>query len=295
MSVRQIRTIAVWLSVSIAPGVSFSQESPLYLGVLEPRVTDSSDPAPFHVRIVFRFQSGRWSAMPHQADDEEALAKLSKLYPAKVSWTVAFDGKKVGAAESVQRTYASYGQVGTEDLTPDSTAPEITDGAEAFATWLGVSQFRPLVAISRPNFTDPDHWKPFRPPPEIGTQAHAAFHRAVPVLRCEDQEVPYTDDDILLLDNGYRSGAGDVLLALRATPSNDHCESNEDAWDSVWFLLARGTFHFVGTGLTLLDAGDYDGDGISEIVFQSSGYNRDGYVLFHPGTKAKVEFGWSYQ
>jgi hypothetical protein len=294
VSVPSAAVLAVWVAASIGPGVLLSQESPLYVGVLEPRVTDSSDPEPFHVRIVFAFRRGRWSSMPHEAGDEEALAKLSKVYPPRVSWTVAFDGKKLGAVESLQRTYSTYGQVGTEDLTADSAPPEITTDAEAFATWLGVSEFRPLVVVSRPNFTDPDHWKPFRPPAELGTQAHPAFRKAVPRLQCEDQEVPYTDDDILLLDKAYRSSGGDVLLALRAAPSNDHCESNEDAWDSAWFLFARQEFHFVGTGLTLLDAGDYDGDGTSEIIFQESGYNRDGYMLFHPGTKSKVEFGWSY-
>ena len=293
MNVRA-RVFALCLAGAFGQALLFSQDSPIYLGVLEPRVSDGPDPAPFHVRVIFQFQNGRWSAMPHEAGDEEALAKLSKLYPARVSWTVAFDGKKAGAVESVQRSFTSYGEVGIEDLTGDSNPPEITDDAEAFATWVGTSRFRPLIAISRPNLADPDRWKPFRPAPELGGQAHAAFRKAVPILRCEDQAVPYADDDILLLDKGYRSGAGDVLLALRAAPSNDRCESNEDAWDSVWFLLTRGAFHFVGTALTLLDAGDYDGDGISEIVFQTSGYNRDGYVLFHPGNKASLEFGWSY-
>ena len=288
------RLFAVWLAALTAPVVVFAQDAPIFVGVLEPPVADSPDSAAFRVRIVFQFLNGRWSAMPHEADDEEALAKLSKRYPAKVSWTVAFGGRKVGTVDSFERSYSTYGQVGTENLTPDSAPPEITDDAEAFATWLGVSQFRPLVAVSRPNYADPDHWKPFHPPPELGTQAHAAFRKAIPVLRCEDLEVPYADDDIVLLDKGYRSDGGDSLLALRATPSNDRCESNEDAWDSAWFLLAHGIFHFVGAGLTLLDAGDYDGDGISEIVFQTSGYNRDGYVLYHPGKKTKVEFGWSY-
>jgi len=294
VSVLRTQVLAISLAAATGAGALLSQEKPIYLGVLEPRPTDSTDMAPFQVRIAFRYQDRRWSAMPHEAEDEEALAKLAKSFPTVVSWTVAFEGQKTGTVESVQRSYSSYSQVGAEELTPESTAPEIREGAEAFATWLGVSEFRPLVVVSRPNYADPDHWKPFRPTPELGMQAHAAFRKAVPILRCEEQEVPYTDDDILLLDNAYRSARDEVLLALRAAPVSDRCESNEDAWDSAWFLLSRGKFHFVGTGLALLDAGDYDGDGISEVLFQASGYNRDGYVLFRTGAKTKVEFSWSY-
>ena len=53
-------------------------------------------------------------------------------------------------------------------------------------------------------------------------------------------------------------------------------------------------FNWIGNGLTLLDTGDYTGEGTSEILFQYDGYNRDGYVLLDPRDDSKNEFAWSY-
>lgn len=50
---------------------------------------------------------------------------------------------------------------------------------------------------------------------------------------------------------------------------------------------------FLGGGLALIDAGDDDGDGQSELGFAKSGYNDDGYVLFSDDFRAAAESGWS--
>ena len=46
--------------------------------------------------------------------------------------------------------------------------------------------------------------------------------------------------------------------------------------------------------MELVDAGDYDGDGRSELLFWRGGYNRDGYVLVFDELRQKVEYTWSY-
>ena len=291
---KAIRATLTGLLVAMSAVPLFAEDGPIYLGVIEPRLTDSSDPEEFRVRVAFRYIKGSWKAMPHDADDEEALGKLPALYPTRISWAIALDGRRIGEATSVQRPFSTYAHVGIQELTRDSKPPAIQEGAESFATWMGVSAFRPLIAVSRPNYSDPDRWKPFQPSPEVAREARAAFRREVPILRCEEQDVAYDDEDIRILHKAYRSMRGDVLVALRAVPANDRCETAEDAWDSVWFLVSRDRYHFVGIGLTLLDAGDYDADGTSEIMFQTSGYNRDGYLLFHVRTKSKVEFAWTY-
>jgi len=44
----------------------------------------------------------------------------------------------------------------------------------------------------------------------------------------------------------------------------------------------------------LVDAGDYDNDGKSEIVFSISRYNRGGYELFYDDFKGHTVFEFSY-
>jgi len=46
--------------------------------------------------------------------------------------------------------------------------------------------------------------------------------------------------------------------------------------------------------IMLVDAGDYDGDGDSEVIFWVSRYNHDGYVLFYKQLSRFVEFSWGY-
>jgi hypothetical protein len=46
--------------------------------------------------------------------------------------------------------------------------------------------------------------------------------------------------------------------------------------------------------MVLVGAGDYDGDGNSEILFQGGGYNKDGYTLYFDNLRQKAEFNWSY-
>jgi hypothetical protein len=46
--------------------------------------------------------------------------------------------------------------------------------------------------------------------------------------------------------------------------------------------------------LSLVDAGDYDGDGKAEVIFFVSGYNEDGYAMFYDAFRKNVFSTWSY-
>jgi hypothetical protein len=276
-----------------------STEDPIYVGILEPQVSDTpitDQHNRFHARVAFQFLDGRWSPMPHDASNVESLASLPKLYPAKLAWTVALDGKKLGTVDSVRPpSYTRYADVGIQELTPGSNPPAVPRGRAAFQTWMGTSNFRPLVIVSRPNYRDPDHWKPIRPLPPLGKQARTAFRKAIALdLSCEDKPARSYPDEYIQLRKAYRSDRGDVLLALRANPVKNPCGVTDGAWDSVWFLIRNDEFHLIGTELTLVDAGDYNGDGTSEIIFHLSAYNHDGYVLLDLRDLSKLEFDWSY-
>ena len=46
--------------------------------------------------------------------------------------------------------------------------------------------------------------------------------------------------------------------------------------------------------MELIDAGDYDNDGKSELLFWYSGYNRDGYILIYDDFRKSAEYIWGY-
>ncbi len=282
--------------IAVGSAQPSSKEEPIYVGILEPRVSDAPIPNDLNrlrVRVAFQFLNGRWSSMPHDASSVESLANLPKLYPSKLAWTLALDGKKVGAVNSVQPpSYTLYSEVGLQELTPDSKPPSVRG---AFQSWMGSSNFRLLVAISRPNYGDPDRWKPIRPLPPLSNLARNAFRKAIALdLSCDDKPTRRYADEYIQLRKAYRSDRGDMLLALRANPARNPCGVSDGAWHSVWFLIRKADFHLIGTELTLVDAGDYNGNGTSEIIFHLSAYNRDGYVLLDLRDLSKTEFDWSY-
>src|SRR5208282_5325516 len=282
-----------------ASGVLDAARSKVYVGILEPPLEQvRGQSRQCHVRVAFRFQDGRWSAMPHDAADEGALAKLAAMFPRQVSWTIALHGKKIGELGSVRPSgYSRYSDVGLEDLTTGSDPPRVRDGAAAFATWMGAARYRPLLAISEPYYHDPDQWALFDAPAVMRKQALAAFRHAIALdLNCNGRATrSYPDSAIQTYGKPYRSRRGDVLIAMRPDPRRNRCEGPAgDEWQSVWFHLKGDNFRWIGNGLTLLDIGDYNGDGVAKILFQYDGYDRDGYLLLDLRDESKTEFSWSY-
>jgi hypothetical protein len=68
----------------------------------------------------------------------------------------------------------------------------------------------------------------------------------------------------------------------------------DPGWATHTFFLSGDGVRYLGSGLSLVDAGDYDADGAAEVLFWSTGYNDDGYVLFYDGLSRHAEFFWSY-
>ncbi|MGO9606490.1 MAG: hypothetical protein ACLQAT_24385 [Candidatus Binataceae bacterium] len=186
--------------------------------------------------------------------------------------------------------------VGIQDLTAGSKPPPIRVNPGSFTTWMGDSPFRPLVALSQPNYGDADQWKPIVLPAALAKKARTAFREALALdLNCDDKPSRnYPDRYIQTLHPAYRSARGDILLALRADPTKNRCGESYGEWQSAWFLMKGGAFAWIGSGLTLLDIGDYGGEGSAAVVFQSNAYDRDGYLLLDPRDGSKVEYSWSY-
>jgi hypothetical protein len=62
-----------------------------------------------------------------------------------------------------------------------------------------------------------------------------------------------------------------------------------------WFVLdPKREIKILDDGMELVDAGDYDGDGKSELVFSIDRYDRGGYELFYDDFRKRVVFAFSY-
>jgi hypothetical protein len=288
------RSTTIWIAAAASVLLLGADRAPIYVGVLEPPVDQAK--GQFHVRVAFRYHDQQWSAMPDHDEGHSAL-NLAAKFPVEVSWTIALNGKKLGEVSSMRPPSYGSSDVGLEGLKAGSKPPAIQDDAAAFATSSDTAAYRPLVAVSKPNYQDPDQWAPFDPPAAMRVRAAAAFkHKIALDLNCDGKPTRgYPDSAIQTYGKAYRSMSGDVLIGMNPDPRLKRCGEGpkSDEWQSVWFHMKGDKFSWIGNGLSLLDIGDYIGDGFSEVLFQYDGNNRDGYVLLDPRDDTKNEFSWS--
>ncbi|HET8826632.1 MAG TPA: hypothetical protein VFM77_15940, partial [Terriglobales bacterium] len=187
-----------------------------------------------------------------------------------------------------------------------SDIPSVGAPSAQFAGLLGLGGRtkvrRPLIVVSKPYFHDPDGWKREKVPDDIVILVRKAFRRDYPhVDRCKDEEVAQRDwmfpDSALSFPIAYRSNKRSFLVKAKLDAGDCGYISQPDEPESEpWFLVSSdGTVRRIGSFLTLLDAGDYDNDGKSEVVFVlSQGENTDGFVLFDATFEKPVAVTWDY-
>lgn len=278
---------------------AFASCKDVTLGVLEHykyEVNMRGDPEAF-VRVVFRAIAGEWQSFDGTCIDERCLS----LYPSQMNWTITFDGKQIGQLRTVRaKQFRWVSSVGEHLINEHHKIPTIGKPSDKFVGWgHGRKAYRPLVAVSQPNYRDPDMWKPSPLNAEDISLARAAFRSRFPdALRCADpyenkpQPWRYVDSDIKVTKS-YRSNKTKILVEMRLRDNN--CDGViEGAFSSNWFVIYPDKkSSYLDEGMTLIDAGDYDNDGKSEVIFQISRYNRDGYTIYYKDFSKHVSFEFS--
>ena len=287
---------AVALLVGATLGFELSAQTPVpIIAVLEhPQCAKDSTLA---VRPLFVKSHGSWTAL--STAEKSGVVDLRSM-----NWTVAFDGRSLGSITTddpgfTSRNESSYPRDRRLTIRNNVRSPTIANTERAFAGWCSSPLTRPLALISPANVKDPDLWKPFTPGPSVRERLFRDFKkRAGRAVRCPEnptKAVPfkYTAMNIVV-GTGYRDRMGRALIALRLDDRMNECDGpTGEAWATQWFLLADGV-HPLGRSLELVNAGDYDADGRSEILFWYSGYNEDGYTLFYSDFNRHLDFRWSY-
>jgi hypothetical protein len=288
-------------------------DSPIYIGLIEDnrRELEHLGPKDFGLvpdrNIILAFVK--------DIDGWKSAQQVNR----KVRWTVAFDGKNLGEVES-EPSSSSQAQPQYSDrpiffhsiLTSAAKIPAAGKPSGNFASNYGTDVRRPLVVVSKPNFNDPEYWKrtalPVQSVEQVGTVFRNTFRH---VRRCDPSGEPLkadtkvADSEIALL-RVYGSSKGSFVIE---TELKDHrCVFNLSG--STLQLLERnewfyrnpdGEVSYLGRGWELVDAGDYDNDGKSEMIFyvaeseDSCCVETEGYILFWNDFRDSVRTTWKYR
>jgi len=233
--------------------------------------------------------------------------------PARMTWTVAFDGRDLGQIKC-ETGWSGYGTgrrgvppktLVQTIITPAAATPSVGAPSGKYAPMgMGPTKGRrPLVVVSAPNFGNPDGWKRVTPLPDsIAALVRLAFRRDFPHLsRCRDEAIVQRDwsfpDSELKLPIAYASNKNSFLVESDLNAGNcGYVDDPNDPLSDPWFFVsANGTVRRLGGFLTLLDAGDYDNDGKSELIFLlSQPEATEGFLLYDADLRKQASLIWNY-
>ena len=275
----------------------------LMVGALEEHTSPTEgQPSAFKVRVLFANDGTGWKSLDPKCSDMPCLQQAPSQFPVEVNWTLAQAGAARGNVTGiVEVEWPLYADVGTQYLSEETPAPKVGEPSLDFAGDDGKPVQRPLIAVSAPNFADPEGWTPADLTPEALAAARAEFraHFAV-VQNCTSPEentprpITYTEQDVGMFA-GWTSAKGWSLIS--AVLDGYKCDGpmSDTAYSPQTYAISpEGKAIHLGEGLDLLDAGDYDKDGKSELVFHVSRYNQGGYELRYNDFTGHAPFVYSF-
>jgi hypothetical protein len=268
---------------------------------------DWGDPLITVVRVAFAKDRDRWRAFPDSSYDHEANEgpRTTVPRPHAARWNVCLDGRRRGSVSTqAAGDLGAIALANVHTLAPGERTPLFGKKTTAFGGWMGTPVHRPLILVSSDACSDPDKWMPQPFPAAQLDRVLPAFREAVRgISGCEADgraAGPYDfPPNEVIVGQSYASRRGDRLVTLSVRQSKEVVGSCDGPLGEEWSphtfaVLADGTVRHLGSSLQLLDAGDYDGDGKSEIVFQFGRYDYDGYTMFSNRFEESVTFGWIY-
>jgi hypothetical protein len=240
------------------------------------------------IRVLFRFDRDKWVAFPNDCQDQDCLRRITSQYPSHARWFIGFNGRKLATLKSHSPAdFEWYANVGLQEVDQQSQFPKIGAKSKDFGGFTGEAVYRPLVANSGPFFTDPEGWKRAVPPKGVEDAFRAAFRHKSPKFcpQSEDGETPAApvkyENSQVQIKKAYRSNRGTWIAEIHLNDPKA-CEYDR------WFVVAPdGSAAYLDEGVWLVDAGDFNKDGESEVLFSISRYDRGGYELFYDHSQSE--------
>ncbi len=268
-------------SIAKNPNKTPSKASITYLGIEDNNSWDDSSELHFF-RVPFKFENGKWAAMPHSPQNEEEIIKTINLYPEKLTFlpnTIATRNREI-----------KYCATGSFKVKLDSARK---------STVLSTASNVKLKKSKTITLSESDKQK----------VSHALKNKLPAYSQYNDQRDLIGKFEWTIADLEFKgiSAGGHTFIKVNLKPElekdpmagfNDHIEDiqSEPAGDFLThlYVLVNGEPVFLGKNLEFLECADYANNNSTQFIFRRSAYNFDGYLLFNNSFKDKVHYGWSY-
>ena len=295
--------IRIWMLLLVLAGTTaFGQNT--ILGALEDVPGNYTDtPNSRSVRVIFQKKGDDWQPFPSKCPAQDCLKKISSEYPGEVVWTIGFDGRILGRVTGkTPEDFVFYSHIGLQNIIGGHNIPTVGKRSTEYGGYIDAMVYRPLVANSQPQFKDPESWKPSQLPTDLTRLVRQGFRQKFPKLckvskrnGAKVEPFYYRDDDVRL-GKAYISRKHWVLIRvwLHDAIGCGDAEAGSEI-DDMWFVIdPLKSIRYLGEGMRLVDAGDYDNDGKSELLFSINRDNKGGYELFYHDFKSHAIFEFDY-
>ncbi len=289
--------VGVCISATAQKAPKAAPQPGVILGVLEDIPTQYGEPDLRAVRAVFQKQRDEWIAFPSEAFSYHDLESLPASYPDQVTWTIAFDGRSLGSVTAeTPSVFQSKSLIGVQETTSDDPVPTVGEKSLAYSSFRLTPVYRPLVAFS-PTSATPGNVEALAASPALTAAARRLFRNRFPkTSNCSSsgakpEPLVYGDDDIKIIQT-YASNKNGSLIELSLTGwACDTIAEYGGPFEGQWYAAdASGNLSFLGADMNFVDAGDYDNDGRSEILFSIDGRSTAGYRLYYSSFTKSAEF-----
>lgn len=259
-----------------------------WIGVLEDwPVKDpakADQPASYEARVrplFVKVDRGFWQSAP-KPGDADPVANLPKAF----SWDVCFSGRGEGSltasisdAVPPSPPYA---------LRAEDRAPWRTRRSLDYAGWISEPVYKPIILSSSLNSSckDPEKWRM-----GTGIKARPQMSKMVALANIELAKIDPTskiNDATAKIPKAWgtaKHGRFAVLRAKTAAPNVKDINAT--------FYLNDKEPQFIGFDTMMIDAGDFDSDGMTEVIFKQRSEKKDIYSLYAKGVKV-TETSWVY-
>ena len=273
------------------------------IGMLEERLgSTTSEPSRYVVRMMFQNDGAGWKTLDPACSDEACLASSTAIFPPTTAWNIVYQGEAKGAVTgATPAKWALYADVGTQDVAGATLKPTVGQATLEFSADGTTPVYRPLVAVTIPSVADPDGWKAGSLSAAALPVLHAAFRaQFASVSNCATEggadlkPMTFTDADVIPAAVSV-SAKGWSIATTQLTGYRCDGPLEETAFAPQTFAISPdGNAQYLGESLKLVDTGDFDADGKSELIFAIQRGNSGGYDLRFNDFAGRATFAYNF-